>query len=242
MASVTVAPNLAANFDFVDHSSGAVMRLDPKEEIAGFPILAVRNALRRCGPWFDTEDLARLLKASPKAIESFMAELVRRGWCEPHARGGWEITTIGMSFLNASGGPPISRAKASLQLQVLIERAENFHVNFPNWPARLEEVAVFGSYLTGVDTLGDLDVALRLEKLPALMNREAVGWARVIAEKSGYRIRSKLDLAGGFLTGFIADTLKKGLRSVHLHDWFDPQSLECRYEVVWTQNVHGITS
>lgn len=219
----------------IDTESPA-MRIDSKEKIGNHAILDVRNALRKCMWSFDIDDLARALKTSTESANSVVQELVKRGWCEISVQGGWEITGEGARFLCGKSGPPINRKKAQLLLNTVIERATAFELAFPLWPLHVEKIAVFGSYLSDTDALGDLDVALMMVRRPSMMNRESMDAARTLAQASGCSTRSSFDSAGGFLYSFLIQQLGKRIPAVSFHEWSDITELECKHEVVWTSN------
>ncbi|MYM40917.1 hypothetical protein [Duganella qianjiadongensis] len=212
---------------------GMFMRINSAELIEGHSILAVRNALRRCGLWFDVEDLADAMQIDLTVAGVLVSHLQERRWLEQCPNGGLEVTLDGMGFLNASGSRPINRATAIGQVAKIRDRASNFVSTYPEWPLCLERIAVFGSYLSNVEKLGDVDIALKLTRISSRMSDDAIGRALQIAEKAGYRCDSIFERAGGFLTHFIASNLKAGLRSVSLHDWSDIEALGCEYEVIW---------
>ena len=209
------------------------MRINSGELIEGHSILAVRNALRRCGLWFDVEQLADAMQIDLKAAGLLVMHLQERHWLEYSSSGGWEVTLDGMGFLNSSGARPINRATAIGQVAKIIDRASNFAAAYPEWPLYLERIAVFGSYLSNAEKLGDVDIALKLTRISSRMSDKAIERALKLAETAGYRCGSTFERAGGFLTHFIASNLKAGMRSVSLHDWSDIEALGCEYEVIW---------
>jgi hypothetical protein len=215
------------------------MRIDSKENIGNFPILNVRNALRRFPFSFNEEELSHSLKTTAKNAREVIDELEKRGWCEVFERGGWELTTAGLGFCSASAALPITRKKAETLLATVIGRATALEIAFPAWPVHLEKIAVFGSYLSEMDRLGDLDIALMMKRRPSLMSREYIDEAYTLAKDTGYRTGSSFDRVGGFLFLFLCQQIKKDLRSVSIHDWSDITELGCKHETVWTSKTVG---
>lgn len=94
------------------------VNIDPKDTIAGQPIVAVRDALRRLrDSWFNVADLAERLDVGAEAAARVHAELVTRGWVERVDGDSFEVTgPAGMAFKSASARRPFQRKVAEARL------------------------------------------------------------------------------------------------------------------------------
>jgi hypothetical protein len=162
--------------------------MDIGASFAGVSSLAVRDFLRRhrdpSTVWHQ-DCLARRLELSsePERVRRVLDELVRHGYVAPSDPGGpngqlWSVAESGLRFANARGGPKLRRAAADALMAKLVARcaAANGEPRFAHWVARL---SVFGSYLTDVPLLGDLDIVVDLEPKEDDVDKQmALGRAR----------------------------------------------------------------
>jgi hypothetical protein len=81
----------------------------------------------------------------------------------------WYLTIKGSALAGAPASKPIQRSTAAQNLTALLDRVKELRNR--DFAYCAAEVAVFGSYLSGVDRLGDLDVAIRL--VPKLVDNES---------------------------------------------------------------------
>jgi predicted nucleotidyltransferase len=212
--------------------------LNKAEQIAGFPIIQVRNALRRI--WiFDVRDIATSLNTTDKRAAEVIRELHTRGWCRDTGhQSNWELTDAGMQFINASATSPISRQRAETLLSTVIERATEFVEQYPAWPICLKRVAVFGSALSDAAVLGDLDIAIDIEKAAEPDFDSAMNEARERAEAEGFKPRSKFERIV-LPELFLHRKLRGANHSISLHPWSDLTALNCPYRVVWSHPAGG---
>ncbi len=146
--------------------------MDIGASFAGVPSLVVRNFLRRHrdpSTFWHQDRLAQRLELSsePERARGVLEELVRLGYVVPSNCGSsdgplWSVAAAGLRFANARGGPRLRRAAADALLAKLVARCAvaNSEPQFAHWVARL---SIFGSYLSDVPLLGDLDVVVDLE-------------------------------------------------------------------------------
>ena len=143
------------------------MRIDSTATIAGHPALSVRELLRRgrVGEW-GVSFVRHAMKADPDEAARVLTALHEKGLIEPGMSDGAEqlyrTTILGRALAGASAGKPIKRATAEKLLAGFLERVEQVNAD-PYYLFRAAHVVVFGSYLTEVETLGDIDIAFHLE-------------------------------------------------------------------------------
>lgn len=116
-------------------------------------------------------------------IEALIArELIREEGCESDGRVIYRVTDEGHATGMKSLVPRMNRAAAEVLLQEVIERVSKINAD-GSLLHHVTEVRVFGSYLTDSDDLGDLDLAIKLER------KQVEGsWTKAcrdLADKSG---------------------------------------------------------
>ena len=154
--------------------------------------------LRRLRPdsW-TVKEAARLLKVSEVQARRLVYRLGKLGYVEvvPQRRPGtWRNTMAGNALANASALSPISRAEASRQFEAFLVRVAQVNAD-ESLPHRVGKVIVFGSFLSDQERIGDLDLAIRLDRRPQFADRwaEAVLARAESAERGGRRFRGFLD-------------------------------------------------
>lgn len=142
------------------------MHIDPADDIAGVPILQVRDLLRRAhGGWFNLADVCRRLAVGEAHARTLVDALVQRGLVEvvDLGEGEWWGATIGGNALAmASAAAPVKRATAQRHLDGFLTRVEeaNADPELLHWCTR---AWLFGSMLDAArDRVNDVDLALRL--------------------------------------------------------------------------------
>jgi predicted nucleotidyltransferase len=197
--------------------------LRPDEEIAGRPALYVRALLRRLrsNSW-TVKEVARLLKVSEGEARRLVYALRVLGYVEvvPEQRAGtWRNTMVGNALANASAARPISRAEASRQLEQFLVRVALVNAD-DSWLHRIGKVVIFGSYLSNQEWLGDIDLAIRLDRRPQFADRwaEAVLARAESAERRGRHFRGFIDRLA-WAENEVKQNLRGGVRLLSLHDW-----------------------
>jgi hypothetical protein len=183
----------------------------------------VRALLRRLrlDSW-TIKEIARLLKVSEGPARRLVYALRVLGYVEvvPQQRPGtWRNTMAGNALANASAAPPISRAEASRQLEQFLERVALVNAD-DSLPHRVGKVVLFGSYLSNQERMGDIDLAIRLDRRPQF----AQSWAEAVlaraeaAEREGRRFRGFLERLA-WTENEVKQRLRGGARLLSLHDW-----------------------
>jgi predicted nucleotidyltransferase len=103
--------------------------------------------------------------AAKVLVEALLADgIITRADAHPLDETVWyETTDKGQSLKMAGFTPRMNRAKAEALLSSMLERVAQINAD-PELLHWVTEVRVFGSYLTDTDDLGDLDVAISLER------------------------------------------------------------------------------
>lgn len=147
-----------------------VVRIDEDGEVAGYPIKAIRKALRwparRHHGQVETRRLATELgvddaeaaRSAERLVEA--GHLTSSGWDDI-----WELTNDALRLACSRLGPPIPRRRAWTALQEMLDRAEevNASEDYLYW---VEQVVLFGSLTDATQTtMGDVDVAAELNNV-----------------------------------------------------------------------------
>jgi hypothetical protein len=174
-----------------------------KKRSVAFPLLSIRNMLRRLGNSFSVEDISRELDVAETKTKSVTRELKRRGWLEPVTKdelSDWhrtkrvrffQLTVAGNGFAMARAVKRIGRKDADERLNRFVERIKVINRN-EDYGWYVEEAQLFGSFLDEtVADLGDIDIALTLRWRP-IIGRERVAYSELRALTSGKVIKSYL--------------------------------------------------
>ena len=146
------------------------MRIDKNSKLAGFPILKIRDLLRKCHECVDQEGVMHILKIDKNGAKKIITALEQKGFIELGAEeterasdSTWEITKNGRRFAAASALKPIPREKAETLVSDLLKRVEEVHEN-DEFMYDVELLEAFGSFITDSPDLGDIDLALTLRR------------------------------------------------------------------------------
>jgi len=143
------------------------VRICATELVAGYPAVKVRNFLRR---YRDTGDYANAvdteLAITRDAARIFLRELVTSGLFEiSQSRSGeqqFTLTRQGEILADTSAAKPIRRKTAERILVEFMERVNEVNAT-SEYLYHVNEVILFGSMLSDVEQLGDVDMAVNLE-------------------------------------------------------------------------------
>ena len=140
------------------------MRIQSQEALVGYPSVRIRHLVRRWGWGKGGVALVKdVMEISETAAAELVAALVGAGYIEKatggHTSPGWEyeLTVKGTALAQASAAAPLRRETVRLRLHELIERMTQVNAD-ERFFVGVQDAVVFGSYLTKVDRLGDLDV------------------------------------------------------------------------------------
>jgi predicted nucleotidyltransferase len=140
------------------------MRIDSKGTIRGYPMLLVRQTLRRLRgnlAWGE-EALERAAKLPSGTGRALARALQAEGLIEASRHDGWTVTQAGDTLAVATAARPVSRQTAERALAQFLERVARVNDD-PYFLARVTRVAPYGSMLRPeVKRLSDVDVAVQL--------------------------------------------------------------------------------
>jgi predicted nucleotidyltransferase len=146
---------------------------------------------------------------------------------------GFELTFRGEAFASASAAKPVFRKTADTLLQQFLERLDSVHSN-PDYAYGVESAVLFGSMLSEVERLGDVDIAIEL--LPRVAEEaEFRKWfdrRRDAAREQGSHFRSTFDWIF-WPREEIFQMLRSRSRTLSLHGIHDLAEMEgVRYRVL----------
>lgn len=195
------------------------MQIGKGEEIARVPLLLVRDFFRHIVAWHrDSFELAQLeerLNLSRTAAIALAEELIVRGYVTRGQNHDYRLTNRGEELVRASASGRVKRGTAESALAGLLKRAEEYNSDASKILA-VDAVAVFGSFLSDKEELGDLDVAVKWRDRVADDHRS--DRAHAYAERSGRKFSNVIE----FLTWpqtELFQILKARKRTICIQDW-----------------------
>jgi len=136
------------------------------ESIAGYPALKMRDFLcehKLTG--ITKETIQTSMDLNPTDAGDFLSKRVDQGLIkESHRQNGYtlfDLTDYGMRSANASAAKPINRRTAERILSEFMERVNKVNAT-PEYLYRVDGVILFGSFVSDVEQLGDVNVAVYL--------------------------------------------------------------------------------
>ena len=129
------------------------MRIDPKETVAGYPVLLIRQALRKLRE-IDTWDSGMLEAVSglPAGAGLQLARaLASEGLIRRLRKDVWTMCQAGMTFTAATAAKRLTRATAERALTGFMDRVARVNTD-PYFLGKVTRVALFGSMLNPTPT------------------------------------------------------------------------------------------
>jgi predicted transcriptional regulator len=140
------------------------MQIGNRKEVAGIPMVHVRDFFRHIVAWhrhsFDLSQLQEKLNLEHKPAVALAEALVAGGYIALGENNEYALTDTGEKLIHASASGTIKRSTAELALAGLLERAQKYNAD-PGKILRVDAVIVFGSFLGTKEQLGDLDIAVK---------------------------------------------------------------------------------
>jgi predicted nucleotidyltransferase len=141
------------------------MRIEPDDKIIGYPILTIRELMRK--RVFDRKGVEAALKIDEAEATRVIGLLSDQFYICPFPRRStperpvWQTTPKGTQLANAGTLPSISHAEAESILAAFMERVKQVAVS-EDFHYEVQDVVLFGSYLRGAETVNDIDLIVRL--------------------------------------------------------------------------------
>jgi predicted nucleotidyltransferase len=213
------------------------MQISGKQEIGGVPLLRVRDWLANDSTRTESCLFARFCRWEPtrykpaeyitKRVSALLSALLELGYIAeeekqyPNESQFYKLTKSGEEFARASGAKRLKRETAAQTLEGFMSRVAEVNAD-PRFLVRITRAVVYGSYVRGEETVGDLDLAVEYEsKLTGEERKEAF---KKHFKASGRIGRSDLDVwqwpeleAKLFL--------KSRKRTISLHSFYDFQTM-----------------
>jgi hypothetical protein len=142
------------------------MRITREEVVAGHSALRVRGFLRRFERGFFMLSAAEgFMQLKSRQAAEFINNLVALELIEPTMpfgnRVAFQVATRGHAFANATAAKPISRGTAERIVREFVDRVNAVNAS-KEYAFIVKSAVLFGSMLSCVDRLGDVDVAIDL--------------------------------------------------------------------------------
>lgn len=217
------------------------MRISKDELVAGYPALRVRTFLRRYRSFtMSAAAAAQELDTDEHRAKEFLDELESLDLIEPAEvtladnQAAYEITIKGNALANATAAKPIRRSTAEFALRQFMDRLDRLNVS-GEYVYRVVSAVVFGSMLSSVERLGDVDIAIELEP-KVTEEAEFRSWCdtrRLFATRRGTHFNSMIDSVLWPRTE-IFRALRARARALSLHEWNQVLRIPgVRYRVLW---------
>lgn len=215
------------------------MRLDKNELIAGVPVRAVRDFLRRLrsGHW-SKEAIEEDLRLPPDHADALIKELVARGLLEAETHRGlgpaiwYKSGPAADRFVMVRFLKPISKEKARKVLDGFLERVRALNAN-DEFLYVVKRAWVFGSYIDkSMVDCADVDVAFEVVPRVPMSRAQLVDASLERARASGKQHPNFL--AKLFFAEFEVRSFLKGRdRYLSLHDKDDLDAIGARRNQVF---------
>jgi hypothetical protein len=202
------------------------MRIVSGQMICGVDVLSLRHVFRRLRGFnsFSVELFAKKLDCSIAHAQTVTRALATEGYITPEMPGGfdpsWRLTGKARALALASAANPLTRPTADRLVQGFLTRAMTVNAN-AELSFVVSDAVIFGSYLTEVQRVNDVDIGFRLAKRMADSDpREDVKRRVTAARTRGRVFHSSFDEMYWPRTEVLL-SLKSRSRGISLHDMDD---------------------
>lgn len=141
------------------------MKINSKDEIAGFPLLKIRDLLKS-KEFLYYENVASFLKTDQDRAKIVLTELFDIGFIQidPIQISIQYVKTLkGNALANAKAFIAIPKQKAEKIFSEFMERVQEVNQN-SKYIFKVSKVILFGSYIKGSPTVNDIDIAIELTR------------------------------------------------------------------------------
>lgn len=198
------------------------MRIIASQKMFGYPVLKIRRLMRagaggRWGVSFIIATMGIGMREASKLVRAMLSYgLIAKSDLGSDGQT-YELTIKGMELGMASAAKPIKRATADRYVSELLRRVEEVN-NDPDLLLWVDEVVLFGSYLTNSPTLGDVDLAVMYTRKFCPTHWRTQSRQRVAIAQANGRHFSGIIEKLAWPQREIELRLRQGLRALHLHD------------------------
>jgi hypothetical protein len=214
------------------------MRITKKEVVAGHSALRVRGFLRRFERGFFMLSAAEgFMQLKSRQAAEFINDMVALELIEPTMpfgdKAAFQVATRGHALANATAGKPISRGTAVRVLREFMDRVNAVNAS-KEYAFKVKSAVLFGSMLSCVDRLGDVDVAIDLQRRisDSAKFRQQCDRRRYLAEEQGRAFSTAIDWAT-WPKKEVVLKLKARSRSLSLHGFDQLMEMEnLRYRIL----------
>jgi hypothetical protein len=214
------------------------MRIKKEEVVAGHSALRVRGFLRRFERGFFMHSAAEsFMQLKPRKAAEFINDLVALELIEPttpfEKEAAFQVATRGHAFTNATAARPIYRGTAERVLRDFIDRVNAVNAS-EEYAFIVKSAVLFGSMLSCMDRLGDVDVAIDLR--PRISDtakfRQQCDRRRHLAEERGRAFPTVFEWATWPQKEVVLQ-LKARSRSLSLHEFDQVMRMDnLRYRIL----------
>ena len=214
------------------------MRITKEEVVAGHSALRVRGFLRRFERGFFTLSAAEgFMQLKSRQAAEFINDMVALELIEPTMpfgdKAAFQVATRGHAFANATAAKPIYRGTAERVLREFMDRVNAVNAS-KEYAFKVKSAVLFGSMLSCADRLGDVDVAIDLQRriLDSAKFRQQCDRRRHLAEEQGRAFSTAIDWAT-WPEKEVVLQLKARSRSLSLHGFDQLMEMEnLRYRIL----------
>lgn len=211
------------------------MRIDPQSELAGYAAIRIRNLLLRHATNLTVSSVSKFMDITQAEAYTLLEALVQKGLIEVKStepNPSWCCTDSGVQLAFTSAARPIKRATAERLVNGLLDRANVINAD-DGLPYIIERMAVFGSFLTDKEKIGDVDIAVQLKRRfdDDALFKKMVDQRIEQAYERGWSPRTKFELAG-FAQLEIYRKLKGPVNWISLHSYREMEEMGCDFLVL----------
>ena len=146
------------------------MRIQPDALVAGFPAKQIRSLLRQSDDFLSRHDATKILGLNGKEAEHLLECLEQEGFIVTNAtvpasaaEHYWKRTIKGSALSKALFSTPVSRRTAEKKLSEFMNRVHQVNA-YSRFLYMVRKVILFGSFCTDALSVGDLDLAVDLDR------------------------------------------------------------------------------
>jgi hypothetical protein len=217
------------------------MEIKAGQRIAGLTAKALRDFLRKFHTGFSQDWMVKDLEVSVWKATRIIRALLRDEYIEPEPDRPTTIRSLcwyrptmrGQELIRASAARRVTRKTAQMALDAFMQRVHQVNRD-PRYLCTITKVAAFGSFLTEVDRLGDVGVAVEVDyRIPKGKNLWRIFQKHAL--ESGRNFPT-LEAEQAWPRREVMLVLKARKRTLRLQSWYSFTQMEkaadFRYEVL----------